>query len=160
MPAVVKGPEEGRAVTPEILLTIGLVAVVCGFAYIIVDRWRSKQAASPAPHGHPAHHAGHSLHNLRELEPLHARRNWMQLRLARAPVDLSKPFVTEADWRALRLVAEDDDYLDALGRLRLSYQFSHPMLLPQSLRRIMMKWHCDLREAVIELAKYDMLHES
>ena len=146
--------------TPEILLTIGLAAVVGGFAYMIVDRWRSKPATSPAPHGHSAHHADHALHRMHDLEPLHARRDWMQQRLARAPVDLSKPFVTEADWRKLRLVAEDDDYLDALGKLRLSYQFSHPMLLPQSLRRIMMKWHCDLREAVIELAKYDMLHES
>ena len=95
------------------------------------------------------------------LRTLNHSNGWMRARLANAPVDLSRPFVTEADWRVLRHAAADNDrlYQEALGKLRQRYQFSHPMLLPQSLRRIMLKWHCSVRDAVIELAKYDMVPE-
>ena len=123
---------------PMLLIVMGLVAAAAAAALFVVDR-RRRRAAPGA------------------LAVLGLTRDQALAQLAPAPLDLTKPIATEADWQALRDHAPDAAYRAALDQLRQRYRFTAPMLLPNTLRAAMEHRNCSFRDAVMDAAKDDAL---
>lgn len=79
-------------------------------------------------------------------------------RVAPPPVDLTKPIIGEAHWRAIRAHASDAAYQRAVETVRLRYQLvGNPMLLSSTLRETMARSGLSFREAMLRVAEDDGL---